>query len=268
MYGLAGSLLYVGKAKNLRARLGSYRNARPERVSRKVIRLIHMVDEIRIEKCESEANALLRENELLRQHRPSFNVANTHPESYSFIGLRERDDKTGRWIDFYLTTQPVFGTEEDRTSFFGAFKGRNGPRDSYQALLRLLWASHTSPHRFEYPNLLIREKAPDSYSLQLKAGCCERDARQWASLTRRFLKGTSDALLRHLTNELLAHSEIPPFYYHRIQEDLERLQHFYKWGPARHRKIRRELGLSDHLIAQDRIDDLLILYKERKKQRF
>src|SRR4051812_25557289 len=79
MYGLSNHVIYVGKAKNLRARLASYRRARPHQVSRKVIRLIHVIDEIRYETCESEAHALLRENELLRLHRPLFNVVNTRP---------------------------------------------------------------------------------------------------------------------------------------------------------------------------------------------
>jgi excinuclease ABC subunit C len=64
-------LLYVGKAKSLRQRLSSYRY--PVRASRKTVRLMHAVRRIDWEVCPSEQAACLRENELLRVHRPPFN---------------------------------------------------------------------------------------------------------------------------------------------------------------------------------------------------
>ena len=73
-------LLYIGKAKNLRARLNYYRHVRPERASRKVVRLVHAVRSIVYEVCACQNSALLRENELLRLHKPKFNVMNTRPE--------------------------------------------------------------------------------------------------------------------------------------------------------------------------------------------
>src|SRR3954469_7519360 len=88
MLGEAGQVLYVGKAKSLRDRLSSYRNAKPGNVARKVIRLINSVRTIRIEECENETIALLRENELLRKIRPPFNVQNTRPDLYFMVGLR------------------------------------------------------------------------------------------------------------------------------------------------------------------------------------
>jgi excinuclease UvrABC nuclease subunit len=79
VYFLRGELdevLYVGKAKDLRARLRSYRQARPDQVSRKVIRLIRIVRKIEWEECGTEKDALLRENRLLRELKPPFNVVN------------------------------------------------------------------------------------------------------------------------------------------------------------------------------------------------
>jgi excinuclease UvrABC nuclease subunit len=268
MYGLSNHVIYVGKAKDLRARLASYRRARPHQVARKVVRLIHSIDEIRYEICESEAHALLRENELLRQHKPLFNVVNTHPESYYFIGVRERESDVIPAIEFRLTTNPDFGPDWEHDSFFGAFKGRNRIREGYQALLRILWATQSEDERFEFPTCLTRRKVPYAYEFRLKNGTSPRQRREWLALVRRFLKGTSDELLKHATQELLSNSRIPPFYYRVIQDDLELLRDFYQLGPARNRKLRAALGLSDPLIAQERIDDLLVLYKAKTKQRF
>src|SRR5262245_46776797 len=75
-------VLYVGYSKNLRHRLASYKNAHAERAPRKIIRLIHGVHSIVWEECESIQAARLRENELLRTHRPRFNTVNTYPQAY------------------------------------------------------------------------------------------------------------------------------------------------------------------------------------------
>src|SRR3954464_5704812 len=72
MTGADQRVLYIGQSGNLRARLGSYKNAKPDRAPRKVIRLIHQVRAITWEKCETPQAARLRENELLRLHRPRF----------------------------------------------------------------------------------------------------------------------------------------------------------------------------------------------------
>ena len=52
------------------ASVNSYKNAQPDRASRKVIRLVHEIRAIPWELCESADAALLRENELLRLHKP------------------------------------------------------------------------------------------------------------------------------------------------------------------------------------------------------
>src|SRR4026209_400075 len=69
-------IIYVGKAKNLRQRIGSYRYA-GERCSRKTARLVARVASIRWQQCASEEAALLEENRLLRELRPQFNRMNT-----------------------------------------------------------------------------------------------------------------------------------------------------------------------------------------------
>src|SRR5258706_1199300 len=61
----ADAVVYVGKAKNLRKRLGSYRVANPERLKRRQLRLLHSVASIELQECADEPSALARESELL-----------------------------------------------------------------------------------------------------------------------------------------------------------------------------------------------------------
>jgi hypothetical protein len=268
MIGLGGNIIYVGKAKNLRARLASYRRAKPHQVSRKVVRLIHVIDEILYETCESEAAALLRENELLRLHRPLFNIVNTEPESYYFLGARVRDSRAIPAIEFKLTVKEDFEPDWDRSQFFGAFKGRGRVRDGYQALLRLLWATQAQAERFEFPQQLMRYRVPYEYEWRLRPGTAPLVTREWLSLIQRFLRGTSDHLLERMTQELLTNLAIPPFFYRMIQEDLDTLRAFYLMAPRRNRDVRASLGLKTVLIPQMELDDLLVKSKAKRGLRF
>ena len=84
--GAGEGVLYVGKAKNLRQRLATYRSARPESVSRKLLQLLMAVERIHWDLCADEASALLREAELLRTLKPRFNTAGKYPTTPRPIG--------------------------------------------------------------------------------------------------------------------------------------------------------------------------------------
>jgi len=197
MFNATNRLLYVGQSSNLRARLGSYKNANPNHVPRKVLRLVHSVARINIEPCETPLAARLRENELLRTHRPRFNRMNTWPKAYWFVGCRE----TGGRLHLWLTLKP-----EDPENLYGAFKAN--ARAAFGALLRIL----------KYPVSLAHP--PRSFELPTCEGI------------REFLSGTSDLLLanaRPLDDSLFAQS--------LFDHDHELLTRFYRAGPNRNRRI-------------------------------
>ena len=79
MCGDEAGVLYVGKAKSLRKRLSSYRSAHPERLGRRIFRLLFRVTRIYWDECASEALALERERQLLLVLQPRFNVAGRYP---------------------------------------------------------------------------------------------------------------------------------------------------------------------------------------------
>jgi predicted GIY-YIG superfamily endonuclease len=84
----ADAVLYVGKAKNLRRRLGNYRVANPQRLRRRHLRLLRAVERIELERCPDERAALAREAELLRLLRPRFNRAGTWPGTPRFFAWK------------------------------------------------------------------------------------------------------------------------------------------------------------------------------------
>jgi excinuclease ABC subunit C len=84
-----GDLVYVGKAKSLRARLLGY--FRPNSRDDKAEKIIHETGRLVWELAPSEFAALLRELELIRRHRPRFNVQGQpkrHRRAYVCVGRR------------------------------------------------------------------------------------------------------------------------------------------------------------------------------------
>ena len=73
--GAEAGVLYVGKAKNLRQRISSYRVANPERFSRRLIRLLNQVSRIEYDICADEGAARHREELLIGVLAPKFNRA-------------------------------------------------------------------------------------------------------------------------------------------------------------------------------------------------
>ena len=74
-FAVDGKLLYIGQSGNLRARIGSYRHVTPEKHPKRILRLVARVVRIEWEVCESAGEAVLREGELLLEHKPPFNRA-------------------------------------------------------------------------------------------------------------------------------------------------------------------------------------------------
>jgi hypothetical protein len=82
------AILYVGKAKNLRKRLGNYRVANPGRMPRRHLRLLRAVARIELQECVDEFSALIMEAGLLRSLRPKFNRAGTWSAPPKFFAWR------------------------------------------------------------------------------------------------------------------------------------------------------------------------------------
>jgi predicted GIY-YIG superfamily endonuclease len=122
------NILYVGKAKNLKKRLNSYRVANPDRLARRHLRLLRAVARIELQECADEAAALAKEAELLLALKPKFNRAGTWPATPRFLGWRCGETK----LALAISEIPDPGWQA-----FGPFG--SGIVHLRAALLRLLW---------------------------------------------------------------------------------------------------------------------------------
>lgn len=250
MRGPSDRLLYVGQSKNLRQRLLSYKNAHPDRISRKVTRLIHSVDAIEYELLATAEDARLKENALLRNHRPPFNVANTYPKAYSFVTIQ----KSATELVLSRGNQPV-----EEWQNFGAFKGRAVA--AFGAVLRLLWGVLHQPHTpSEFPSLLLRAAPPRQYTLDF-AGCAAA-LDEWHGQLAAFFTGASPQLLAAFQTNLPPGAQLSRFQLNYFQADLDLLAEFFKTGPKRNFDLWVKHSLPTPLILQEELDDLLV-YRAR-----
>jgi len=253
MHDASDRIIYVGKSVNLRQRVGSYRYVHPDRDSRKTVRLVAEIRRIVWEVCESDEQARLRENELLREHKPRWNVMNTRPEHYAFFGARVNAES----LALRLTKEPEPLPAE---RLFGAFKGITRARSVFQSLLRCFWFAEAPGRSFhEMPLELNRSRPPESCEFEWLDAA---QAEAIASLLPDYFEGRSPGLLDWFAGRSLEVPDLSAFQRGLHEADLDSLLQFYRFGPKRNRRFQRRFALGDSLIAKDRIDDYLVLSPE------
>jgi excinuclease ABC subunit C len=123
-----GQVLYVGKAKNLRARLRTYASAggdgRPQ-----IPHLLERVDSARCIVTSTEKEALLLENTLIKKHRPPFNVFLRDDKEYLLLRI-DRKEEVPR-------PELVRRVAKDGALYFGPYSSARGIRETLRILFRL-----------------------------------------------------------------------------------------------------------------------------------
>jgi predicted GIY-YIG superfamily endonuclease len=236
-------VLYVGQSGNLRQRLATYKNCNPNQLSRRVIRFIHQVQRISWETCGSVRAARLRENALLRLHRPKFNVMNVYPRAYAFIGLKAGRNEIALW----LTRQNT-----NSAGLYGAFKGF--ANYAFAALARSLWAALHRPSSIDqFPCGILT--TPKRFGL---TRLCDDVVIRIAGQLSAYLEGTSPDLVDWLERSLPLGSTVSPFQQQLHATDIALLKDFFERGPQRNYRLRRQNGLEDQLILQEKLDDYIV----------
>lgn len=84
-----GTILYVGKAKNLRKRIASYFANKPQDAKTKA--LVRFIANTDVVVTRNEIEAFLLENRLIKQHRPKFNIQLKDNRRYSYIQITREE---------------------------------------------------------------------------------------------------------------------------------------------------------------------------------
>lgn len=110
-YSAEGELIYIGKAKSLKKRVSSYFN-KIQHENRKTAVLVSRIMDIQYTAVDTEFDALLLENNLIKEFKPRFNIDWKDDKSYPFIRLTHE-----RFPKIFPTRNPV----KDGSEYFGPY---------------------------------------------------------------------------------------------------------------------------------------------------
>ena len=105
-----GKLLYVGKAKNIRNRVSSYFNANQH--SLKTIELVQKIKDIQFTIVNSEHDAFILENELIKNYQPKYNINLKDDKTYPYIVI-----KNEHFPRVFLTRRKI----KDGSTYYGPY---------------------------------------------------------------------------------------------------------------------------------------------------
>ena len=239
-----GVVIYVGKAKNLRRRLASYRNAGRKKTHRKMRRVVKAAASLSYEHVATEEAALLLENALILELKPALNIDGAFTFLYPAIGVGRTDEHSL----LCFTTQP----EEYVThglSWYGTFRSRPRAKLAFDALVELLSLIGHKEKRTALPAHTSRRGSRFVGLRQLPPELAESLPLFFAGEDGAFL----GALARTLLSKPRARREAS-----EVQEKLSALKYFFDRDAVRLRDALRNLGRLGTFVSQTERDAFFI----------
>ena len=196
-----GQVLYVGKAKNLKKRLGSY--FRGSGLDNKTIALVNRIQDIEITITSSETEALLLEQNLIKDKRPPYNILLRDDKSYPYIYLSSQDEFPR--LAFHR------GAKKKKGRYFGPFPSAGAVRESLALLQKIFHVRQCEDSYFRN-----RTRPCLQYQIKRCSGPCVNltTPEEYAEDVRHsmmFLEGKNDQIRDELTARMAQLSEALEF---------------------------------------------------------
>ncbi|WP_414728083.1 excinuclease ABC subunit UvrC [Zhongshania aliphaticivorans] len=196
MLNVAGEVLYVGKAKNLRKRLSSY--FRASGLTTKTMALVGRIHEIEVTVTASEREALLLEQNLIKQYKPPYNILLRDDKSYPYIYLSTDHEHPRLSIHR--------GRKTGKGQYFGPYPSAAAVRESLSWLQKVFRVRQCEDSYY---------KGRSRPCLQYQIGRCSAPCvgivsdKEYAvdvNYTELFLKGKSSDIQADLANQMERHA--------------------------------------------------------------
>lgn len=201
-------IIYIGKAKNLRKRVSSYFNKKKYDSYKSKV-LVRQIADIKYIVVNSESDALLLENNLIKKHQPKYNIL-------------LKDDKTFPWICIKKESFPrVFSTRvlvNDGSKYYGPYTSAYAVKILLD-LVRKLYKLRNCKYDLSAENI---EKGKMRVCLEYHIGNCkapcigkqeEEDYNFQIEQIRNIIKGNLNEVISFLKKEMKVHADM-----HRFEE--------------------------------------------------
>lgn len=200
-----GKLLYVGKAKNIRNRVSSYFNTNQH--SLKTIELVQKIQDIQFTIVNSEHDAFILENELIKNYQPKYNINLKDDKTYPYIVI-----KNEHFPRVFLTRRKI----KDGSTYYGPYTHVFAVRELIKHIKESI-ALRTCTLPLSPKNI---EKGKFKVCLEYHLGNCkgpcqglqtEEDYEKSLEQVTHLLKGNVKPLIAHLNKEMNEHASALAF---------------------------------------------------------
>ena len=194
-------VIYVGKARSLRSRVGSYfqdpRNLHPR--TAQMVGSAHRVEWMQV---DTDVEALMLEYNLIKEHRPRFNIRLVDDKSYPYLAVTVGDE--------WARPRVMRGTKRKGTRYFGPYGHAWAIRDTLDQLLRVFPVRTCSDAKLERHKKL--GKPCLLFHIEKCSGPCvgEIDRATYDTYVNdlcQFLEGDTDPVLQKLESQMLEAAE-------------------------------------------------------------
>jgi excinuclease ABC subunit C len=156
----SGTVIYVGKAKNLKNRVRSYFKARHDSI--KTAALVEEIADFELILCKSEVEALLLERSLIRHNKPHYNILLRDDKEYPFV----RIDLNARWP----RVEKVRRQKNDGAKYLGPFGNEGQLNQILKIIFRIFPLVRCSQHVFN-----TAKRPCNYYHMKMCYGPCVYD---------------------------------------------------------------------------------------------
>ena len=224
MINIKKEVIYIGKAKDLRKRVSSYFGK--TQTSPRTRLMVGNINSIEFTMTNTEAEALILENNLIKKFMPRYNVIFRDDKSYPYLSIS--NDKFPR-MRFHR------GKQKKESKYFGPFPNSGAVRESIKLLQKVFMLRTCENSVFNN-----RTRPCLEYQIKRCTGPCvnlisEKDYKKDTEQAALFLKGKDSAVVSDLTKRMNEHSE--KFNYERAAIFRDRIQSL--------RQIRLKQSVSD-----------------------
>jgi excinuclease ABC subunit C len=192
MYDGEGKLLYVGKARNLKNRVGSY--FRASGLTEKTMALVARIADIQVTVTSTEVDALLLEHNLIKTQQPPYNILLRDDKSYPYIFLSS-EDKFPR-LSLHR------GARRIRGKYFGPYPSAGAVRESLHFLQKVFKVRQCEDSYFRNRSRPCLQYQIDRCTAPCVDLVSEEEYAGQVENTAMFLRGKSTELMVRLADDM------------------------------------------------------------------